>query len=59
MTQVVSFMQISVCRKAVTLLMAADLRDGEKFWMHTFEIIYLPQSAVRENAMSLNHLCFR
>jgi len=46
------------CIMAVTLLLAADFTDGEKFWVHTFGILYFPQYAVRQNIVSLHLFLF-
>jgi len=58
MKHVVSVIQMLVCIKVVTPLLAADFRDGEKFFVHTFGILYFPQYAVRQNTVSLHHFVF-
>jgi len=40
MVHVVSVMQMLVCTKAATMLLAADFRWGGGFWVHTLGILY-------------------
>jgi len=52
-------MQMLVCIKAVNLLLAADFRNGKKFLVHTFGILYFAQYAVRQNTVFLYHFVYK